>query len=221
MSAVSVVEHDSHTEVTLDDGKVNALSQALLDALNAAIAAAGSRPLLITGRRGCFSGGFDLKVMRSGGAERRALRAAGHQLTMGLLGHPAPVVLACPGHAMAKAAFTLLCGDWRIGSRGAFRICLNETAIGMPMPLPAMALARDRLAPTWLTRAVLNAESFLPEQALQAGFFDQLCEPAELLEAAREQVRLLGALDPAAYAETKRRLRQPLIERLDAFPPED
>src|SRR5690606_14639635 len=102
------------------------------------------QPLLISGRSGCFSAGYNLKVMQAGGEPRRQLRAAGDRLTLQLLEHPAPVVMACDGHALAKAALLLLCADYRFGSHGDFRIGLNETAIGMPMPATGLALTQQR-----------------------------------------------------------------------------
>jgi enoyl-CoA hydratase len=216
MSALTVRDSEGWRELVLDDGKVNALSQAVLDELNAQVqgAVAEGQPLLISGRVGCFSAGFDLRVMRLEGEQKRRLRAAGGLLTRLLLSHPAPVVMACSGHAMAKGAFLLLCADWRVGSLGEFRICLNETAIGMPMPEPALLLARERLAPTWLSRAVLQAEPFDPRQALAAGFFDQLSTPDALLDNARAAMSRLAALDRPAYAETRRRLNRDLLDRL-------
>ncbi|PTU74341.1 crotonase/enoyl-CoA hydratase family protein [Pseudomonas mangrovi] len=217
MSLIGVHDAEGWRELVLDDGKVNALSQALLDELNQQVqrAAQDGLGLLISGRDGCFSAGFDLRVMRVEGEQKKRLRAAGGLLTRQLLSHPAPVVMACSGHAMAKGAFLLLCADWRVGSLGDFRICLNETAIGMPMPEPALTLARERLAPTWLSRAVLQAEPFDPRQALAAGFFDQLSAPDALLDNARTAMARLAALDRPAYAETRRRLNRDLLGRLE------
>ena len=45
-----------------------------------------------------------------------------------------PVVIACSGHAVAAGALLLLGADVRIGSRGAFRIGLIETEIGLVLP---------------------------------------------------------------------------------------
>lgn len=216
MSVLQVAEHPEHRELLIDDGKVNALSQALLDELNAQVEAAAqaARPLLILGRPGCFSAGYNLKVMQAGGEPRRQLRAAGDRLSLQLLEHPAPVVIACAGHALAKAALLLLCADYRFGSRGDFRIGLNETAIGMAMPATGLALTQQRLNPVWLTRCVLNAQMLGPDQALDAGFFDELCEPQDLLAQARARIAALAQLDRTAFAETKRRQRAALLDAL-------
>ena len=66
---------DGVAVVTMDDGKVNALSSAMLTQLDEALAraSADAKAVVIAGRPGKFSGGFDLKVMMSGPAQARAL----------------------------------------------------------------------------------------------------------------------------------------------------
>ncbi len=212
MSGLTLVIGDGVAQITLDDGKVNALSERMLEALLAAIdeAAQADRALLITGRPGCFSGGYDRKLIAAGGPACDAMRAAGDRLTVALLDYPAPLVIASSGHAMAKAAFMLLLADYRIGTTGEFRVGLNEVAIGMTMPDSALPQARARLATPWLNRCALQAEVLAPELAVQAGFLDELQPPEQLLERAQQKVRQLAALDRTAYRETRRLLNAPL-----------
>lgn len=212
MSHLTLVINDGVAEITLDDGKVNALSERMLESLLDAIkqAAQEDLALLITGRPGCFSGGYDRKLIAAGGPACDAMRAAGDRLTLALLDYPAPVVIASSGHAMAKAAFMLLLADYRIGAAGEFRIGLNEVAIGMTMPDAALPQARARLATQWLNRCALQAEALTPELALQAGFLDELQASDQLLDKARDKARQLAALDRKAYRETRQLLNAPL-----------
>ncbi len=66
--SVDLADADGFLVATIDDGKVNVLSFELIDGMRAAIATASGRgqPLVISGRDGCFSAGFDLSVMNSG-----------------------------------------------------------------------------------------------------------------------------------------------------------
>jgi len=205
---------DGLAQITLDDGKVNALSETMLEALLAAMAeaAAADAALLIAGRTGCFSGGYDRKLIDAGGPACDAMRAAGDRLTLAMLDYPAPLVIASTGHAMAKAAFMLLLADYRVGPAGQWRVALNEVAIGMTMPRAAMAIARDRLNLQWLSRCALQAEGLNPEQAQAAGFYDGLQLPDQVLSEAREQVQRLAALPRKAYRETRALHNAPLRE---------
>ncbi|MEH6689206.1 MAG: crotonase/enoyl-CoA hydratase family protein [Halopseudomonas sabulinigri] len=216
MNGLSLTITDGIAEIQLDDGKVNALSEVMLEALLAAItqAAAADAALLISGRAGCFSGGYDRKLIDAGGPACDAMRAAGDRLTLALLDYPAPLVVASTGHAMAKAAFVLLLADYRVGAAGDFRIGLNEVAIGMTMPVGAMLQARARLAPQWLNRCALQAEYLNPQQALEAGFLDELQSAEQLLERARAKTHQLAALDRTAYRETRARMHAPLRTEL-------
>ena len=119
---------DGIATLTLSNGKVNAISPDVIAAFNAALdqATADRAVVIITGQPGILSGGYDLKVMTAGPKEAVALVTLGSTLARRLLSHPYPVIVACPGHAVAKGAFLLLSADYRIGVEGPFSIGLND-----------------------------------------------------------------------------------------------
>jgi enoyl-CoA hydratase len=95
----------------MDDGKVNVFSPDLLAALHEAFdqAEGDGTAALLTGRPGYFSAGFDLEVLRRGTPDDvRALLLLGATLAERILSFPAPVVVACSGHAFPAGAFLLL-----------------------------------------------------------------------------------------------------------------
>jgi enoyl-CoA hydratase len=201
---------DSVATITMDDGKVNALSLAMLTELGAALdrAAADRAVVVLTGREGVLSAGFDLPVLRAGGPAAAELLHAGFELAERMLAFPTPVLVACPGHAVAMGVFLLLSGDYRIGARGPFKLTANEVAIGMTMPLSAVEICRQRLTPACFNRAVLLAEVFKPEDAVAAGFLDRVVPPAELAAAAAAAAAELTGLDLDAHAASKLRARR-------------
>lgn len=210
--------HEGVATLQLNNGKVNAISPDLITAFHQALdqAETDKAVLIITGQPGIFSGGFDLKVIKSGPQAALDLVIQGFELTRRLLCHPRPVVMACSGHAVAKGAFLLLAGDYRIGVQGSFAIALNEVKIGMTMPHAAVAMARDRLSHAAFQRAVLLAETFTPEAAVSAGFLDQVVDADALMDTAYAKAIELRALDAKAHHQTKLRVRQPLLHALDA-----
>lgn len=209
--------------LTMDDGKRNALSPAMLDEIYAALEQAEREgaAVVITGRQGVLSAGFDLKVMKSGGMQAVKMLRAGYGLTARLLSFPAPVVIASPGHAYAMGAFLLLSGDYRFGVPGPYTYVANEVAIGLPMPRVACEVLRLRLNPAARERAVILSEEFSPEQALQAGFVDALVPAERLLEEARDKAAALMELDLAAHALSKRRLRGDTLRNIRVALPLD
>jgi len=206
-----------------DDGKANAVSPAILEAFHGALdrAEKEAQALLLVGREGRFSAGFDLRVMREGGSAMRDLVHGGAELLLRLVEFPLPVVTACSGHALAMGALVLLASDLRLGARGDFKIGLNEVAIGLPLPAFAVELARARLDPRHLGRAALLAEVYDPEGAVEAGYLDRTVAAEQLAEEALREAALLGELPRGAFATTRRLLRGPLVDRIRATLAED
>lgn len=196
--------------ITIDDGKANALSHATIDAVTAAFARAESdaKAVVLAGRPGRFSAGFDLSVMQSGPDAVRALVRAGAELTLRVYTFPRPVVIACTGHALAAGAILLMAADVRIGAAGEFKLGLNEVAIGMPVPVFATELARDRLSRRHLNAAVSLATIYDPEGARDAGYLDTVVAPESVLTSASARAAELAAgLSPDAFVATRRNVR--------------
>ncbi len=209
---------DGIATVTLSNGKVNALSPQVIADIHAALdqAEKASAVVVITGQPGILSGGYDLKVMKTGPEATRDMVAAGSALTLRMLCHPQPIIVACSGHAVAKGAFLLLACDYRIGVEGAFQIGLNEVKIGMTMHHVGIALARDRLTPAAFHRAVINAEMFAPQAAMAAGFLDLVVASDQLMVTAHTVAQQLGQLNMTAHTQTKRKARKALLDMLSA-----
>jgi enoyl-CoA hydratase len=213
---VSYRLESSVATITMDDGKVNALSRRMFSELDRALdqALADRAVVVLTGRRGVFSAGFDLPVLRAGGDDAVALLGAGFAMAERLLAFPAPVVIACSGHAIAMGVFLVLSGDYRIGTTGTFKVTANEVAIGMTMPRAAIEICRQRLAPAHLLRAIALAEPYTPDDAVAAGFLDRVVPAAELAASARAIAGMLTSLDRKAHTDSKQRLRGPMLESL-------
>jgi enoyl-CoA hydratase len=199
--------------VRMDDGKANALSEAMIDALVGAVdrAEREASAMLLVGRPDRFCAGFDLRVMMSSPDAARALLARGAEMLMRLYGSKVPLVIACTGHALAGGALVLLTGDVRIGAEGTFRIGLNEVSIGMPVPILAMELARDRVIKEELTNATLLAKIYDPATAAHVGYLDATAPVGEVVERAKAEAIRLAELPRQAFVGTKERLRSKTI----------
>ena len=181
-SAVSVRSVGDVAVVTMDDGKANAISHAILDDLNAALddVAANSAVLVLMGRPGKFSAGFDLSVMNQGGNAVPELVKRGAELCVRLFQFPRPVVAASTGHALAAGAIMLMSCDDRTGVEGNFKIGMNEVSIGMVLPKFACDLAQERLSKRHFTHATQCATVYSPTDAVDVGYLDRTCSEDEL-----------------------------------------
>ena len=208
---------DGIATLTLSNGKVNAISPDVIAAFNTALdqAVTDRAVVIITGQPGILSGGYDLKVMTAGPKEAVSLVTAGSTLARRLLAHPFPVIVACPGHAVAKGAFILLSADYRIGVEGPFSIGLNEVQIGMTMHHAGIELARDRLRRSAFHRSVINAEMFDPASAVDAGFLDKVVPVEQLHETALAAAQQLKTINMNAHKKTKLKVRKALLDLLD------
>ncbi|MGH8381136.1 crotonase/enoyl-CoA hydratase family protein [Pseudomonas sp.] len=208
---------DGIATLTLNNGKVNAISPDVIAAFNATLdqAVQDRAVVIITGQPGILSGGYDLKVMTAGPKEAVSLVTAGSTLARRMLSHPFPIIVACPGHAVAKGAFLLLSADYRIGVEGPFSIGLNEVQIGMTMHHAGIELARDRLRRSAFHRSVINAEMFDPASAVDAGFLDKVVPVEHLQETALAAARQLKKINMNAHKHTKLKVRKALLDTLD------
>lgn len=215
---VSYQLDDGIATLTLNNGKVNAISPDVIAAFNAALdqSEKDRAVVIVTGQPGILSGGYDLKVMTSSPEAASSLVTQGSTLARRMLSHPFPIIVACPGHAIAKGAFLLLSADYRIGVEGPFNIGLNEVQIGMTMHHAGIELARDRLRKSAFNRSVINAEIFNPEGAMQAGFLDQVVSVEALSETARTVATQLKKINMSAHGKTKLKSRKAFLDTLDA-----
>lgn len=204
--------------LTLNNGKVNALSPDMIAAINNGLdqAEQDRAIVIITGQPGILSGGYDLKVITSSPENAFSLVAQGSTLTRRMLAHPYPIIVACTGHAIAKGAFLLLAADYRIGTEGAFNIGLNEVLIGMTMHYAGIELAKDRLTKPAFQRSVINGEIFNPNEALNAGFLDRVVPAEQLMETALEVAAQMKKMNMKAHSNTKLKVRKDLLDALDA-----
>jgi enoyl-CoA hydratase len=222
---VSYAFADGVATLTMDDGKANAMGPAMQAALNAAFdrAEADKAIVVLTGRPGVFSGGFDLKVFKAGEPlETFKMLTGGAQLAQRVLSYPHPVIAACSGHAVAMGLFLLQCADVRIGlneGEGAM-LQANEVLIGMTLPYFALEVIRQRVATPHL-HLVGTASAYAGADAVRAGLLDETVAPEALAAAVQTHVERLKKAHPASFTATKQRLRAGVLAALPAATEKD
>src|SRR2546422_556992 len=208
--------------ITLDDGKVNAMSLPFFEALGAALdRAEREKPgaVVITGRAGYFSAGLDLKLMPTLAPDelQRMLLSFGRTM-LRVFTFPIPTVAALSGHAIAGGAMLAFACDLRYAADGAFRLHLNEVAIGLTLPTWAMIVAQSAVPHRWHTEAILHARPYLPADALERSLVTAVVPPERLHP---HFVRDIGAafltLGVALWAAAPAARRHPGVLRATAL----
>ena len=192
--------------ITLDDGKVNVFSPDMIEQLNIILdkVPEDKGAILIQGKEGMFSAGFDLKVMQGGDTEAMSKMAAGgFKLLARVYSFPRPVVVACSGHAIALGAFLLCCADYRVGAKGEYIVQANEVRNNMSIPTPILEISKSRISKAHWYRAILNAEAYNIEDSIEAGYLDEVVEATNLSNRAMEVANDLATLDHPHYKMTK------------------
>lgn len=205
--------------VTMDDGKVNALSAQTIADIRRAVEHAeetdGIGAVVLTGRDGKFCAGFDLGVMRGDDIQAMAnLVSDGGDLVADLYGAKVPVIAACNGHALAAGALILLGCDLRIGADIDCKIGLNEVAIGMVLPDWAFTIGGERISKRHMSRAIPLATITDARGAVDAGYLDEVVAAESVIETAVQRAEALCDLHPKAYALTVQKMRGELVRAM-------
>ena len=206
--------------ITLDDGKANVFSPIMIEAVNDCLdeVPTESGSLVIKGRDGIFSGGFDLKIIQSGDNELiREMTFRGFKLLSRIFSFPRPVIAACSGHGIALGAFLLCCCDYRVGAKGEYMVGANEMRTNMVIPTPILELIRFRVAQTHKYRAVLGAEMYSLDSAIEVGFIDETVELEILNNRVMEKALELSEMGHPSYTLTKELFIKDTHEAIETY----
>jgi len=217
-SFATLSQEDEISIITLDDGKANVFSEEMTQAINDCLdkVPTDSGSLIITGRPGMFSAGFDLKVIASGDVPKiKKMSLSGFKLLSRIFSFPRPVVAACSGHGIALGTFLLCCCDYRIGIKGEFLLGANEMKTNMVIPTPILELIKFRISPSHKYRSILGAEMYQLDKAIDAGLMDQVEEAEALMDAAIEKAKDLATMGHPSYTLTKALFIKDVADSID------
>ncbi len=218
---ILVEDKDGATIVTMQDGKVNALSRDFLGELGNKLekACAQEQPVILTGSGGYFSAGLDLKeVPTLDEAGLRDLLEKFKGAVKPLLKAPVPTIAAIDGYAIAGGAIIALSCDYRVGTPDS-EIGATELQVGIPFPPTDMDLFTERLPKATIRRTILNPNRAVGQEALELGWFDEVTNDA--LEGALAVSQTIGGTNAAAFQDLKAQLNEPIVSTWDSFLQED
>src|SRR5262249_61201736 len=83
--------------------------------------------------------------------------------------HPAPVVAAINGHAIAGGCVLACVADKRLMARDSGHIGVTELLVGVPFPPAAMEVMRCAAAPHLFADAIFSRPAYSPAHAVPCG----------------------------------------------------
>ena len=192
--------------ITLDDGKANVFSSKMSQDINQCLdeVATEGGCLIIIGREGILGAGLELKTIQNGDTDKIIeMSTAAFKLLARIFSFPRPVIAACSGHGIALGTFLLCCCDYRIGVKGDFMIGANDMRTNMVIPDPILELIKFRVAQSHKYRAILGAEMYSIDKALEAGLLDEIVSPDDLAKTVNEKAKDLATMGHPSYTMTK------------------
>jgi enoyl-CoA hydratase/carnithine racemase len=210
-------DRDGVAILTLAHGKANVFDFDLGAAFDAAICDVerSARAVVLTGRGGIFSAGFDLFRIVDGSAEEveRFLRAM-HEMFVRFFTFPKPIVAAVNGHAIAAGCVLACACDYRLMASGRGTIGIPELKLGVPFPAVILEIVRAVVSPQFMQDLVYTARLCAPDEARRVGLVDDVVPAETLVDRACQMAAEFAAVPEATFAMTKQLLRQAALNRI-------
>ena len=216
-SIATLKKQNNISIINLDDGKANVFSYKMLRALNDCLdqVPKDSGSLIIAGRPGIFSGGFDLKTLGSGDVDEIIkMVTLGYETLLTLYSFPRPIIAAVPGHSVALGIFVTCCADYRIAIDGEYICQANEVRNNMDIPTQIMEIVKSRVNKRYFYRAVLNGDPLSMKEAVAAGYIDELASPENFMDRVIEKAEDLATLGHPFYEKTKNVAQADVVEKI-------
>ncbi|MBI5478940.1 MAG: enoyl-CoA hydratase/isomerase family protein [Deltaproteobacteria bacterium] len=219
MEFVRVARIDGVAVVTLDRGKVNALTVQVVDEVAAAFRDLatddGVAAAVLTGSGKFFSFGFDIPEFL--GFSKEAFIDYLTKFTglyRQLFVWPKALVAALNGHTVAGGCMLALACDRRLMVPGNAKISLNEITFGASVFFGAVEMLKLAVGARRAETVLFGGAMYLAEEAAAIGLVDEVVPADRLGEEARAAARGLGEHEPAAFASIKRLLRAPTAQAM-------
>jgi enoyl-CoA hydratase/carnithine racemase len=216
MNFLKTEEKNGYTILHLDRGTANVLNmEMVLEIIGWFTQAAENEEcggVILYGKGNFFSAGLDVVELYSYNEEESArFWTAFAKMTETLASFPRPLICAINGHSPAGGCIMAIASDWRVMSRGKFRIGLNEVPVGIAVPEPIFLLYSMWIGRRNAYQYLLEGKLLLPEEAYQTGLIDVLCEQEEVLAEAEKKMHVYLSMDSLTFRKTKLGLRRGIL----------
>ena len=217
-SEIATLSQENNVSIIrLDDGKANAFSYEMLSRFNELLAEVprDSGSLIITGRDGLFSGGFDLKTLATGDMEKiRKMVILGYKTLLDLYGFDRPIIAAVSGHSIALGLFVTCCADYRIAIDGQYICQANEVRNNMDIPTQIMEILKARVNKNYFYPAVYHSDAYSMKDSIAVGYIDEVVSEDNFMERVMQKAEELSSLPHPFYANTKHFAQGDVIQKI-------
>jgi len=198
------------------------MGDAIVAALQAAMADPAVRVAILTGRGSAFCGGVDLEFLRAymAGEETGPGPALGeehlvNEWPLELVDYPKPLIAAINGSAYGVGVTMTLGCDVRYAAAGA-TLGLNFTTLGVLPGLGSTYHLPQLVGMGKALELILSGARLSAEDACAIGLVQKVCAPDQVYQQARKLALEMAAVKPEVLAAAKKALRSACKPSLQA-----
>lgn len=207
-----------YTIITLNRGKASPLSHDMVNEFRGLLkeltADDSVKGIILTGQEHFFSVGVDVKEMYE--KDREGVTGFWRDfssLIAELFAFPKPFITAITGHSPAGGTVMAICSDYRVMAQGKYQIGLNEMAVGITLPQMIFEIYAFWIGKGKAYQYLLEAKMMLPDQALQVGLVDEVCDGSEVLARAEAKMKQYLSYSEASWVHSKKNMRKEQLDK--------
>jgi len=219
MSITQLDKQKNVATLTLTRGKVHAFNEESVDHLIGRFRElrddAETKAVVLTGEGSFFSFGFDVPELYDYSQEdftRFLTKFTG--LYLSIFEFPKPVVAAINGHVIAGGFMLAMPCDYRVMASGKAKISLNEVTFGATLFAGSLEILKSVTGHRNAETIALGGAMYSAEEARDFRLVDTVTEPYSVLPEAQNIAHQMSRRDAVAFADIKRLLRGPVVERI-------
>jgi Delta3-Delta2-enoyl-CoA isomerase len=217
MEFVGIRKEADIATVVLSHGKVNALSETVVEQLHSRFAELENdtsvKAVVLTGEGKFFSFGFDiaklLSYTKSDFVRFLEKFTAFHSY---LFLYPKPVIGALNGHATAGGCVLAIGCDYRIMVSGRARISLNEITFGSSVFASITHILKHCVGARNAEEILFSGDMYSAEQALKLGLIDMAVSDEDFPGCVAAAAAKFAERSGPAFTHMKSMFRQPVAE---------
>jgi enoyl-CoA hydratase/carnithine racemase len=200
--------------------KRNALDQALLDALAAAVRGLDAHCVVLTGSEGMFSAGYDIGDFPAEVFAEEAERLVAHpfaEAIAALEDYPYPTVAALNGHAIGGGLEVALSCDLRVAGAG-IRLGMPPAKLGLVYSHTGIRKFVDAIGDARTRELFLVGRNVTAQTAERWGLVNEVVELDEVEARSLDLAEEIAGNAPLSLAGNKRVLRELLAAESELDP---
>jgi len=199
--------------ISIDRPPVNAINPELVSSLSESLDSFNSNDsiqgVVLEGRSGIFSAGLDITHLFPKDREYiKTFWESFSSLLNKMFTYEKPLYSSIGGHCPAGGTVMVIMTDYRIMANGKYVIGLNEVDVGLTVPYGIGSVFQYVVGQRNAEELLLKAKLISPEDALNTGLIDEVCDSENLLNTTLKRIEVASNLYSPQQIATKKILRE-------------